>query len=192
MCRSLPVICCSWSQIYSQWLLLLLFLLHFDILFFAHCKFMRSFRMSNGVVICSFWWHGEWNNDSVKLNCSVCVGEIWYFSNLSLAANYLNPLICLPHYLLIVPLKVARGVTFLHTTCYCDYCQTEKFKTTVFSAWSCILNYFIAVKLTVMVDGVDEPDSYMCMVICHQHNVKQLFTLWVQLPQSSVHRLQSL
>lgn len=43
-----------------------------------------------------------------------------------------------------------------------------------------------------MVDGVDEPDSYMRMVVCHQHNVKKLFTLWVQLPQSSVHRLQSL
>lgn len=43
-----------------------------------------------------------------------------------------------------------------------------------------------------MVDGVDEPDSYMCMVVRHQDNVEQLFTLWVQLPQSSVHGLQSL
>lgn len=43
-----------------------------------------------------------------------------------------------------------------------------------------------------MVDGVDEPDSNMCMVVRHQDNVEQLFTLWVQLPQSSVHGLQSL
>lgn len=43
-----------------------------------------------------------------------------------------------------------------------------------------------------MVDGVDEPDSYVCMVVRHQDNVEQLFTLWVQLPQSSVHGVQSL
>lgn len=49
-----------------------------------------------------------------------------------------------------------------------------------------------SVKLTVMVDGVDEPDSYVRMVIGHQHNVEQLLTLWVQLTQSGIHCLQSL
>lgn len=50
----------------------------------------------------------------------------------------------------------------------------------------------LSVRLTVMIDGVDEPDSHVCVVVCHQNDVKQLFTLWVQLPQTSVHRLQSL
>ena len=43
-----------------------------------------------------------------------------------------------------------------------------------------------------MVDGVDEPDAYMCMVVRHQNNVKQFFTLWIQLPQTIVDCLQSL
>lgn len=43
-----------------------------------------------------------------------------------------------------------------------------------------------------MVDGVDESDSYVCMVVRHQNNVKQFFTLWVQLPQTSVDSFQSL
>lgn len=47
-------------------------------------------------------------------------------------------------------------------------------------------------RLTVMVDGVDEPDSYVGVVVRHQNDVKQFFTLRVQLPQTSVHRLQSL
>lgn len=52
--------------------------------------------------------------------------------------------------------------------------------------------HVFSVKLTVMVDGVDEPDSYVRMVIGHQHNVKQLLTLWVQLTQPGIHSLQSL
>lgn len=43
-----------------------------------------------------------------------------------------------------------------------------------------------------MVDGVDEPDSHVRMVVRHQNNVKQFFTLRVQLPQTSIDRLQSL
>lgn len=52
--------------------------------------------------------------------------------------------------------------------------------------------HVFSVKLTVMVDGVDEPDSNVRMVIGHQHNVEQLLTLWVQLTQSGIHGLQSL
>lgn len=43
-----------------------------------------------------------------------------------------------------------------------------------------------------MVDGVNQPDSYVCMVVRHQNNIKQLFTLWVQFSQTGVHCLQSL
>lgn len=46
--------------------------------------------------------------------------------------------------------------------------------------------------LTVMVDGVDEPDANMCMVVRHQNNVEQFFTLRIQLPQTIVDRFQSL
>lgn len=56
----------------------------------------------------------------------------------------------------------------------------------------CFCNNFKTVNLTVVVDGVDEPDSYMCMVVRHQHNVKELLALWVQLSQTGVHSLQSL
>ena len=51
---------------------------------------------------------------------------------------------------------------------------------------------FETVNLTVVVDGVDEPDSYMCVVVRHQHDVKELLALRVQLPQTVVHGLQSL
>lgn len=50
----------------------------------------------------------------------------------------------------------------------------------------------IFARLTVIIDGVDEPDPYMCMVICNQDDVEEFFTLWVQLSQTSVDRLQSL
>lgn len=55
-----------------------------------------------------------------------------------------------------------------------------------------LLHHLLSVRLTVMINGVDEPDSYVCVVVGHQNDVKQLFTLWVQLPQTSVHFLQSL
>ncbi|TNN59433.1 hypothetical protein EYF80_030348 [Liparis tanakae] len=46
--------------------------------------------------------------------------------------------------------------------------------------------------LTVVVDGVDEPDTHVGVVVRHQHDVEQLLAQRVQLPQASVHRLQSL
>lgn len=49
-----------------------------------------------------------------------------------------------------------------------------------------------ASKLTVMVDGVDEADPYVRVVVGHQHDVEQLLTLRVQLAQSGVDGLQSL
>lgn len=47
-------------------------------------------------------------------------------------------------------------------------------------------------ELTVMVYGVDESYSHVRVVVRHQNNVEQLLTLWVQLPQATVDRLQSL
>lgn len=47
-------------------------------------------------------------------------------------------------------------------------------------------------KLTVVVDGVDEADPYVRVVVGHQHDVEQLLALRVQLAQSSVDGLQSL
>lgn len=49
-----------------------------------------------------------------------------------------------------------------------------------------------ASKLTVMVDGVDEADPYVRVVVGHQHDVEQLLTLRVQLAQAGVDGLQSL
>ena len=43
-----------------------------------------------------------------------------------------------------------------------------------------------------MVDGIDESDSYMGVVIGYQDDVKQFFTLWVQFSQTGIHRLQRL
>ena len=44
----------------------------------------------------------------------------------------------------------------------------------------------------MVVDGVDESEADVCVVVGHEHNVKELLTLWVQLPQPSIHCLQSL
>lgn len=46
--------------------------------------------------------------------------------------------------------------------------------------------------LTVVVDGVDESDAYVGMVVSYQHNVKKLLTFWVELPQPVVYCLQCL
>lgn len=43
-----------------------------------------------------------------------------------------------------------------------------------------------------MVDGVDEADPYVRVVVGHQHDVEQLLALRVQLAQSGVDSLQSL
>lgn len=43
-----------------------------------------------------------------------------------------------------------------------------------------------------MIDGVDEPQADVCVVVGHEHDIKKLLALWVKLPQPSVHRLQSL
>lgn len=51
---------------------------------------------------------------------------------------------------------------------------------------------FIFVELTVVIDGVDEPDPNMSVVVRHQDDVEQFFTLGVKLPQASVDHLQSL
>lgn len=44
----------------------------------------------------------------------------------------------------------------------------------------------------MMVDGVDEADPYVRVVVGHQHDVEQLLALRVQLAQSGVDGLQSL
>lgn len=43
-----------------------------------------------------------------------------------------------------------------------------------------------------MVDGVDEADPDMSVVVRHQHDVKQLFALRIQLAQTGIYRFQSL
>lgn len=44
----------------------------------------------------------------------------------------------------------------------------------------------------MVVDGVDEPDPHVSVVVRHQHDVEQLLALRVQVPQTSVHGLQRL
>lgn len=44
----------------------------------------------------------------------------------------------------------------------------------------------------MVVDGVDEPDPHVRVVVRHQHDVEQLLALRVQVPQTRVHRLQRL
>lgn len=43
-----------------------------------------------------------------------------------------------------------------------------------------------------MVDGVDESQADVRVVVGHEHHVEDLLAVGVQLPQASVHRLQSL
>ena len=43
-----------------------------------------------------------------------------------------------------------------------------------------------------MIDGIDESRANVCMVVGHKHNIKQLLTVRVKLPQLSVYSLQSL
>lgn len=47
-------------------------------------------------------------------------------------------------------------------------------------------------QLTVVVDGVDESQADICVVVGHEHDIEELLALWVKLPQLSVHSLQSL
>lgn len=47
-------------------------------------------------------------------------------------------------------------------------------------------------RLTVVVDGVDKPDSHVRVVVRHQHDVEQFFALRVQIPQTCVYGLQRL
>lgn len=47
-------------------------------------------------------------------------------------------------------------------------------------------------QLTVVINGVDESEAHVCVVVGHEHNIEQLLALWVNLPQSCVHGLQSL
>lgn len=47
-------------------------------------------------------------------------------------------------------------------------------------------------ELTVIIDGIDEPQSNVSVVVGHQHHIKQLLTVWVNLPQSCIHSLQGL
>lgn len=46
--------------------------------------------------------------------------------------------------------------------------------------------------LTIVVDAVDETDTHLSVVVCYQNNVKDVLTVWVQLPEPPVHSLQSL
>lgn len=46
--------------------------------------------------------------------------------------------------------------------------------------------------LTVMIDGIDESQADVCVVVGHEHDVKELLALGVKLPQLRVHSLQSL
>lgn len=45
---------------------------------------------------------------------------------------------------------------------------------------------------TIVVDAVDEAHPDLGVVISHQDDIKQLLTVGVELPQSGVHRHQSL
>lgn len=47
-------------------------------------------------------------------------------------------------------------------------------------------------RLTVVVDGVDKPDSHVRVVVRHQHDVEQFFALRVKIPQTCVYGLQRL
>lgn len=47
-------------------------------------------------------------------------------------------------------------------------------------------------ELTVVIDGVDESQAYVCVVVGHEHNIKELLALGVKLSQLGVHSLQSL
>lgn len=46
--------------------------------------------------------------------------------------------------------------------------------------------------LTVVVDAVDEADSHLSMVVGHEDDVEDVFTIGVQLPEPLIHSLQSL
>lgn len=47
-------------------------------------------------------------------------------------------------------------------------------------------------ELTVMIDGVDEPQADVSVVVGHEHHIKQLLALRVNLSQSCIYSLQSL
>ncbi len=46
--------------------------------------------------------------------------------------------------------------------------------------------------LTVVVDGVDQSDADMSMVVGYQHNIKKLLAVWIELPQLAIYCLQCL
>lgn len=46
--------------------------------------------------------------------------------------------------------------------------------------------------LTVVVDTVDQTDTHLSVVVGHKDDVEDVLTIGVQLPQPSVHSLQSL
>ncbi len=46
--------------------------------------------------------------------------------------------------------------------------------------------------LTVVIDGVDQSDAYMSMVVGYQHNIKKLLAVWIELPQPAIYCLQCL
>ena len=48
------------------------------------------------------------------------------------------------------------------------------------------------ILLTIVIDTIDKAHPNLSMVICHQDNVKQLLTLWVELPQPRIYCHQSL
>jgi len=45
---------------------------------------------------------------------------------------------------------------------------------------------------TVMINWVYEPKSHMSMIAGHQNHIKELFTVWVQISESSIHCLHRL
>lgn len=46
--------------------------------------------------------------------------------------------------------------------------------------------------LTIVVDTIDETNTHLSMVVGHKHDVEDVLTIGVQLPQPLVHSLQSL
>lgn len=46
--------------------------------------------------------------------------------------------------------------------------------------------------LTIMVNAIDKSHSYLGMVISHEHNIKELLVIWVELTKSAVDLLQCL
>lgn len=175
---------------YSYWLLVTINnVLSHSLFFFRNSAILCPFYIYLTAVECkvygSAWTHAEWYSDNVKLNCKClcrclkCDLFLTYqwqlFEAIILSATL---------YLLSVPLWVAKVITFKFHVFLPLLFNSEGddgFRAHAFSDTAKLNLNLISLGLTVMVDGVDEPDSYVCVVVRHQNNIEQLLTLWVQL-----------